>query len=233
MAMIKKNTVIVSVVLIVLALVSMAIGIYFYFRNNCFRHDMSIVLGWFVVSAVLMTASAIVIKNNIKSWYSLPLGFTIILIVVYSVCWGFGKSQYEWNLAHGVIQSPQNDSSDIHNNVNYQGNDADNEKYAPVGTYQVIDEGGKKWSVIVNEDETIVIEGTDNSAYYGSWHFYNSKIETSFTSDDYIYPPLIFPNSKTTDGMYLVIDLKDMFIYASNSAKSKNPRKRLPITKIK
>lgn len=232
MAMIKKNTVIASVVLIVLALASMAIGIYFYFRNSCFRHDMSIVLGWFVVSAVLMTVSAIVLRNNIKSWFSLPLGFTIILIVVYSVCWGFGKSQYEWNLAHGVIQSPQN-SSDIHNNENYQGNGAEDEKSAPVGTYQVTDKAGNKWLISVNEDETIVIEGTDNSAYYGSWHLYKGKIETSFTSDGYIYPPLIFSNSESTDGMYLVIDLKEDYIYASNSAKSKNPRKRLPITKVK
>lgn len=112
-------------------------------------------------------------------------------------------------------------------------NQTKNEESAPVGTYQVTDKAGNKWLISVNEDETIVIEGTDNSAYYGSWDLYKGKIETSFTSDGFIYPPLIFPNSESTDGMYLVIDLKEDYIYASNSAESKNPRKRLPITKVK
>lgn len=234
MAMIKKNTVIASVVLIVLALTSMAIGIYFYFRNSCFRHDMSIVLGWFVVSAVLITVSAIVLRNNIKPWFRLPLGFSIILIVVYSVCWGFGKGQDEWELAHKSNYDQENSSISTQNSEDYQADNTEKENSSPVGKYNVIDASGKKWQVVINEDNTAVIEGTDNSAYYGSWSQYNGgNIETTFTSEDYTYPPIEFPNSSQTDGMYLEIDLDDNYIYASNSAKSKNPRKRLPISKQK
>lgn len=226
--MIKKNTVIASVVLIVLALATMAIGIYFYFRNCCFRHDMSIVLGWFVVSAVLMTISAVVLRNNIKPWYRLPIGFSVILIVVYSVCYGFGKGEYERNL---YLHNEDSNSSYIQNNGTSQYHSAEREKPSYTGKYTVKDVAGKKWSIVINEDNTAVIEGANNSTYYGSWREYKGNIETTFTSEDYIYPPLEFPSSSSTDGMYLEIDLNDGYIYASNSAQSKNPRKRLPISK--
>lgn len=155
------------------------------------------------------------------------IGIAIIGTAINMFCHGV-KWKYDYHYNENI--------SNVHSSTiqeNTSEDSANNEVSTSVGTYQVIDEAGKKWSVIVNEDETIVIEGTDNSAYYGSWHFYKGKIETTFTSDGYIYPPLIFPNSETTDGMYLVIDVKENYIYASNSAKSKNPRKRLPITKVK
>lgn len=154
------------------------------------------------------------------------IGIAVLATVINMFCHGVKlKDDYCYN----------ENVSNVHNTAmeeNMSEDNGNNDVSAPVGTYQVTDKAGKKWVINVNEDETIVIEGTDNSAYYGSWRLYKGKIETSFTSDSF-YPPLIFPNSESTDGMYLVIDLKDKFIYASNSAESKNPRKRLSITKVK
>lgn len=223
--MIKKNTVIASVVLITLAVLSTLIGVYFYFRNDCFRHDMSIVLGWFVVSCVLMIIGGLVLRNNIKPWYSLPLSYSIILIVGYSVMWGLGKGQDEWEaFCH------QSDYAKENNSLNSTSSNP-SASHSVIGEYEVIDTSNDTWILILNEDETVNLHVKNGREFYGTW--------TSYI-DDIIWIQIPFddapngPNIKGDMTQKSSLFIRDGFIYGDGTAsKSKNPRMRLSITKVK
>lgn len=110
-------------------------------------------------------------------------------------------------------------------------------KQGHAGTYEVTDINGKKWTFVLNPDETVVVKDGGNT-YYGTWKDFitidnNPKI--AFPNDD--YPKLQFPKTERVLDAYLAIDIENGLIYgnsASNTTyKSKNPKKRLPIKKIK
>lgn len=99
------------------------------------------------------------------------------------------------------------------------------------GKYQFVDKAGKVWIVNLKDDETATmnIQG-DSYMYYAEWDDSPYGVPLlRFGWDDSPYAS--FPSGK--EGMsYACID--DDYIYCSNSAFSaKNPRKRLPIRKIK
>ena len=234
------------ILLVGIVILSFAIGLIMNFSLDtiCYGDDDFIIgLSVFIITVIALLAGGWFFKKRnrfaLTSAIVVSIVFTVGLLIMILSLGMESKGQrylrrngeYVGNRTENAI--PNKNNATTTNSDVQLGNGVANEESAPVGTYQVTDKAGNKWLISVNEDETILIEGTDNSAYYGSWHLYKGKIETSFTSDGYIYPPLIFPNSESTDGMYLVIDLKEDYIYASNSAKSKNPRKRLPISKVK
>ena len=105
------------------------------------------------------------------------------------------------------------------------------------GTYEVTDLNGKKWTFVLNPDETVVIKDGGNT-YYGTWKDYSTFDDNpriKFPTSD--YPKLQFPKTERFFDAYLAIDVVNSYIYgnsADNSIyKSKNPKKRLPIKKIK
>lgn len=99
------------------------------------------------------------------------------------------------------------------------------------GTYQFTDKAGKVWIVNIKDDETATMNIKGNSyMYYAEWDDSPYGVPLlQFGWDD--SPYALFPSGK--EGMsYACID--DGYIYCSNTAFSaKNPRKRLPIKKIK
>lgn len=105
------------------------------------------------------------------------------------------------------------------------------------GTYEVTDVNGKKWIFVLNPDETVVVEDGGNT-YYGEWGdrpYMDDNPQVSFPSDD--YPELQFPKIDKIHDSKLVIDVENGFIYGYGmhnlTYKSKNPKKRLKIKKIK
>ena len=99
------------------------------------------------------------------------------------------------------------------------------------GTYQFTDKAGKVWIVNIKDDETATIKVKGESfTYYAEWDDFPYGVPClQFGFDDAPYAN--FPSGKEAMH-YACID--DNYIYESNSAFSaKNPRKRLPIKKIK
>lgn len=99
------------------------------------------------------------------------------------------------------------------------------------GTYEVLDNLGTKWIIILNSDETVNIhrEGS-NVVAYGSWRDGNYDGGIWLRMDE--YPRIVFPNMEV--GFSGHGDINGDYLYSEvNSAKSKNPNKRLPIKKIK
>lgn len=102
-----------------------------------------------------------------------------------------------------------------------------------VGTYQFTDELNHTWVLVANTDETATISTKDgNNLCYGSWHDFrvnDDGIDFSFTDE---VPVVYFPSGSERCMSFNLRD--DGYIYRSRSdAKAKNPRKRLPVKKVK
>lgn len=135
------------------------------------------------------------------------------------------------------LKNSQN-SSETQNTTDYnQDSYSDNNSNSQPnhsGTYEITDVNGKKWTFVLNPDESVIVEDGGNT-YYGQWEAsisldYNPWI--TFDRND--YPKLQFPQPINKDH-YLAIDVENGLIYGNpgGSYKSKNPKKRLPIKKIK
>ena len=98
-----------------------------------------------------------------------------------------------------------------------------------VGTYEVIDNLGTKWIIILDETVKMHIEGSNNVAY-GLWG-YDSDSDAIYLdmNDD---PRIVFPNMEKGFFLYGTI-LGDYLYKAPDAVKVKNPNQRLPIKKIK
>lgn len=101
-----------------------------------------------------------------------------------------------------------------------------------VGTYTVND-GVHTWEIILKSDETCTmgLKGSGSVAY-GSWKIYYGDDYASLSFSDE-YPVVFFPGGE--ERLYGPrIRLNDGYFYHNESAvKSKNPKKRLPITKVR
>lgn len=100
-----------------------------------------------------------------------------------------------------------------------------------IGTYKVVDKYNTTWILTLNRDETMTVnEEGSSEVIYGSWsdepygvpHFSFSYRE---------WPYLEFPSGRKDINNGI---LSDDYLYSSNiEYKAKNPKYRLPITKIK
>lgn len=97
-----------------------------------------------------------------------------------------------------------------------------------VGTYTVTDKLNHTWIFKINADETATIQqkGSDGIVY-ASCNFYSDG-EIRIDCDDK-KPVIVFPN---LDEMFGMTKIRDGYLYADYSAaSSKNPERRLKITK--
>lgn len=178
------------------------------------------------------------------------LTLTVVSIMTISNCGGGSNSADQERIAQLEAQiaelqnqngnTAENSQVAIDNNSNSVASTpahTENSQQGHAGTYEVTDVNGKKWTFVLNPDETVVVEDGGNT-YYGTWGDYSSidynpRIE--FPSDD--YPRLQFPKTETVSDSFLAIDIENGFIYGhsadSSTYKSKNPKKRLTIKKIK
>lgn len=100
-----------------------------------------------------------------------------------------------------------------------------------IGTYKVVDEYNTTWILTLNRDETMTInEEGSSEVIYGSWS--DSPYGVPCFSFSYReYPYLEFPSGRENIDYGI---LSEDYLYSSNiSYKAKNPKFRLPITKIK
>lgn len=100
-----------------------------------------------------------------------------------------------------------------------------------VGTYKVVDEYNTTWILTLNRDETMTInEEGSSEVKYGSWS--DSPYDVPCFSFSYRdYPYLEFPSGRENIDYGII---SDGYLYSSNTHyKAKNPKFRLPITKIK
>ncbi len=96
------------------------------------------------------------------------------------------------------------------------------------GTYKFTDKANQTWTLTLNKDKTAQIK-RGNELHYGSWE----ESSTMYIRFDYEDAPMIYFPFGPDRGTLIAIS-KDGYIYESIDAKeAKNPRKRLPIKKIK
>ena len=108
----------------------------------------------------------------------------------------------------------------------------DNAKREAVGTYEVTDEIGNTWVIELKEDETATIhQKGDSYLVYGSWdptNYLDYAPGLEFFDER---PILYFPSGK--ESLFLP-NIVDGYLYDDgSSAQAKNPRKRLPVKKVK
>ena len=96
------------------------------------------------------------------------------------------------------------------------------------GTYKFTDKANQTWTLTLNKDKTAQIK-RGNELHYGSWE----ESSIMYIRFDYEDAPMIYFPFGPDRGTMIAIS-KDGYIYESIDAKeAKNPRKRLPIKKIK
>lgn len=102
-----------------------------------------------------------------------------------------------------------------------------------VGTYEFTDEINNTWTLVANVDNTATISIKDDkeTICYGSWEDFRSiDIGVRFMFTDQC--PIVYFPAGSEKGSYIY--LKDGYIYGNSSyVEAKNPRRRLPINKIK
>lgn len=115
-------------------------------------------------------------------------------------------------------------------------------EYGHIGTFEFTDNVGNVWVLVVNTNETatIGIKGRENKAY-ASWYKYDHMNYAQFTCSGSA-PTIFFPSSElmlndygypTTDACgRFCIDGKYIY-FNSTAADARNPKLRLPLTKIK
>lgn len=99
-----------------------------------------------------------------------------------------------------------------------------------VGTYTVTDELNDTWVFKLNADETATVQKKGSDAIsYASLHDWRSiNIGVGISFDEY-KPNIVLPNGDTIDPTPVI---RDGYLYANqNAAQSKNPQRRLKITK--
>ena len=125
--------------------------------------------------------------------------------------------------------NPNSISSDDDTNTNYIDQTSNqttsykkNSEFT--GTYNITDEYGTTYSVILNPDKTVVVEG-NGRVYYGSWSDSPYDVpKLSFSYDE--TPHIYFSSGKESIDYGIFSD--DGYFYCSNiEYKAKNPRKRL------
>lgn len=122
---------------------------------------------------------------------------------------------------YNETSSNETSSSSSQNNGNY------------VGTWEFTDNADNVWEVILNSDETCTmgIKGNEGVAY-GSWeklNFMNYTPDLTFPDEK---PVVCFPDYEMK-GIYSP-HIIDGYIYKDwQAAKAKNPKKRLPIKKVR
>lgn len=98
------------------------------------------------------------------------------------------------------------------------------------GTYEVTDAVGDTYTIELNSDETVKFMNSRGGVKYGSWR--DSPYGVPKLSFSYSESPVIFFPGGESDLDFAIIS--DGYLYSSNvEYKSKNPRKRLDIKKIK
>ena len=132
------------------------------------------------------------------------------------------------------IESEEDNSMDSYNDYS---STTSNESSEPqiyssfVGIYKFKDEANKTWILSLNSDGTAQIKSGDE-LHYGSWKDYAviNSMHIKFDLED--VPLIHFPYGQHR-GTLMELS-KNGYLYAHPDAKeAKNPRKRLPVKKIK
>ena len=96
------------------------------------------------------------------------------------------------------------------------------------GTYKFTDNANQTWTLTLSKDKTAQIK-RGNELHYGSWE----ESSIMYIRFDYDDAPMIYFPFGPEQGTLMSIS-KDGYIYESiDATEAKNPRKRLPIKKIK
>ena len=185
-----------------------------------------------------------IIKRN-KLMKRLLLGISVVALMMTASCGNKAEQDRIAQLEAEIAKLKGEDyreSSSASNDENYslpstsQETDnsslSNNEKSSRfTGRYQFTDKSGNVWIVNLKDDETATmnIKG-DSFLYYAEWDEFPYGVPClKFGFDDAPYAN--FPSGR--ESMYYACITED-YIYNSNSSFSaKNPRKRLPIKKIK
>ena len=101
-----------------------------------------------------------------------------------------------------------------------------------VGTYEFTDEANNEWILTLNSDKTATIHKKNNNhESYGSWDELNFMDDTPIIRFRDETPTIWF---KSGEERSQELQIYEGFLYERwDAAQAKNPRKRLPITKIK
>ena len=132
-------------------------------------------------------------------------------------------------LCHGV--KLKDDYFSYNENIeNIENNPSDNSINSTIGEYEFVDSDNDTWVLILNGDETANLHIKNGREYYGTWEKWIDEIVwIRLPFDD--APRL---NIKGDGRKKTSLFINDGFIYFDGTAsKSKNPRMRLPITKVK
>lgn len=125
-------------------------------------------------------------------------------------------------IANGSESKADNGSEDM------QGSGSNNNH---VGTYEFADTQGHKFVLVLNEDETATIQVND-LVRYGTWKLYSpigNLPLVAFNFDE--MPQIALPNGEKKCQFLAIVG---NYIYEDwQNVKSKNPRYRLSIKKIK
>jgi hypothetical protein len=105
-----------------------------------------------------------------------------------------------------------------------------NDELRYVGTYEVTDKSGIKWTINLNDDKSATMTAANSrTVYYAHWHKYYGGDCVQLVFDD-LDPKVKFRSG--TENASMPIVTTQYFYQSSISAKSQNPRRRLAITKI-
>lgn len=99
-----------------------------------------------------------------------------------------------------------------------------------VGTYEFTDEINNSWVLILNSDETATIgkKGSDKVAYGSIEDWKNGEVWVRFHDE---VPMIWFPSGEKPGSQMPLVN--GYLYYNKDSSDAKNPRNRLPVTKIK
>ena len=202
---------------------------------------LSLIIG---VIFIIITGIKIPRRFLFLKWVSFIIGGLTILATILTISNMGGVTSFEelFSEYDNIYSDGQNSYDNLSNYDNSieQGTGIDevSQTSGPFGTYEIIDVNGKKWTLLLNNDESAVME-SGGKKYYGNWREWDSEagspLSVQFPNED--YPEIQFPKTDYLYGASLFIDTKEGFVYGdspnSSTYKSKNPNKRVSINKVK
>jgi hypothetical protein len=165
--------------------------------------------------------------SNKGCWW----GCSIIIIIL--GIFGAITDESDGNDASGKLETDNlvEKVVNVFSSDNKEGNSTNEEESNIPGTYEVTDEIGQTLIFTLKKDNTatVKIKGEEGT-YYCSWEPNdNNDISLDFSDE----PPALMFNGGITETMYCP-EISDGWLYYNYDAlKAKNPKRRLPIRKIK
>lgn len=147
---------------------------------------------------------------------------------------GMGEDDATYSGASGSSASDYNSNTSSNSSSSNYSSSYGSEKKDPgqfVGTYEMKDENGNTWVIKLNTDETATmgLKGESKVAY-ASWDLTNFLDYNPGLKFDDERALVYFPSGLEKPYLPKIVD--GYFYLDSSAAQAKNPRKRLPITKV-